>query len=213
MSKSTEMIPEDSNIPHTPNIPEKKIQGKKPQAKPFFTANKEKERDLLKMNSEAVDLTERLQKATGSENDIIARVELSSSVGAAIPFGKHKIEDTLDFSNSIALTMEALAPQDEIEGHLVSQLAVLQQHSMYWLAKAVNTERVDFANVYLNGASKMLARHHETIETLMRYRRRGEQRVHVEHVHVHEGGQAIVGNVNTGGGSNQKAGEGPHAKV
>ena len=32
-------------------------------------------------------------------------------------------------------------------------------------------------------------------EVLLKYRRRGEQRVHVEHVHVHNGGKAIVGNI------------------
>jgi hypothetical protein len=194
--------------------PENKSQRKASKAKqPFFMLSKEEGCDSLKLSDGVDDLSERLHKATGSENDVIARVELSSSVKAAVPFGKQNIESTLDYSNSVSLTMEALAPQDEIEGHLVSQLAVLQQHSMYWLMKAINTERVDFANIYMNGASKMLARHHETIETLMRYRRRGEQRVHVEHVHVHEGGQAIVGNVSTGEGLNKKVAEGPHAKV
>ena len=31
-----------------------------------------------------------------------------------------------------------------------------------------------------------------------------EQKVTVEHVHVHHGGQAIVGNVSTGGGDDTK---------
>jgi hypothetical protein len=34
------------------------------------------------------------------------------------------------------------------------------------------------------------------MEALIRYRRRGEQTVRVEHVHVHPGGQAVVGIVN-----------------
>lgn len=42
------------------------------------------------------------------------------------------------------------------------------------------------------------------METLNKMRRGGEQHVRVEHVHVHQGGQAIVGNVtqhkHTGGG-------------
>jgi hypothetical protein len=37
------------------------------------------------------------------------------------------------------------------------------------------------------------------IEALKRYRSRAEQTVRVEHVTVNEGGQAIVGNVSTGG--------------
>ncbi len=43
------------------------------------------------------------------------------------------------------------------------------------------------------------------VEALKRYRSAGDQTVRVEHVTVNEGGQAIVGNVATGGrGSAQK---------
>jgi len=115
--------------------------------------------------------------------------------------------------NTIAESIRAMGPQDEYEGQLISQLVVLHEQAMEWLGKAKRTERVDFANVYLNGASKLLTRHHETLEALLKYRRKGEQRVHVEHVHVYGGGQAIVGNVSPGSGLNQKLEEGPHAKV
>ena len=52
------------------------------------------------------------------------------------------------------------------------------------------------------------------VEALKRYRSGGEQTVTVQHVHVAEGGQAIVGNVTApepGGGANEKAKEQPHA--
>jgi hypothetical protein len=39
-----------------------------------------------------------------------------------------------------------------------------------------------------------------------------QQTVKVEHVHVHEGGQAIVGNVETGGGA-QKSKDQAHAEL
>ena len=41
------------------------------------------------------------------------------------------------------------------------------------------------------------------VEALKRYRSKGEQKVTVEHVTVNEGGQAIVGNVETGGGGSR----------
>ncbi len=51
------------------------------------------------------------------------------------------------------------------------------------------------------------------VEALKRYRTGGEQRVVVEHVHVHEGGRAIVGTVNQGGrGTNETRDQG-HAKA
>jgi len=50
------------------------------------------------------------------------------------------------------------------------------------------------------------------LEALNRHRGKGQQKVTVEHVHVHEGGQAMVGNVQTRGGAKPKAEDQPHAK-
>jgi hypothetical protein len=44
-----------------------------------------------------------------------------------------------------------------------------------------------------------------------RYRSTGEQSIRVQHVTVNEGGQAIVGNVKTGGGGNPKNQSQSHA--
>jgi hypothetical protein len=50
------------------------------------------------------------------------------------------------------------------------------------------------------------------LEALNRHRGKGQQKVTVEHVHVHQGGQAIVGSVTAaGGGSPSKSEEQPHA--
>ena len=50
-------------------------------------------------------------------------------------------------------------------------------------------------------------------EALQRYRGKGQQKVTVEHVHVHTGGQAIVGSVRqSGGGRDNDENRGqPHA--
>jgi hypothetical protein len=42
------------------------------------------------------------------------------------------------------------------------------------------------------------------LEALNRHRGKGQQKVTIEHVHVHEGGQAVVGVVETPGGGGQK---------
>jgi len=52
----------------------------------------------------------------------------------------------------------------------------------------------------LNQASKLSRTYATLLESLNRHRGKGQQKVTVEHVHVHEGGQAIVGAVETGGG-------------
>ena len=52
------------------------------------------------------------------------------------------------------------------------------------------------------------------VSALKGYRSKGEQKMTVQHVHVAEGGQAIVGNANApaeGGGARGKTGDQPHA--
>jgi hypothetical protein len=48
---------------------------------------------------------------------------------------------------------------------------------------------------HLNQANKLSRTYSTLVETLNRQRGKGQQKVTVEHVQVHEGGQAIVGNV------------------
>jgi len=67
-------------------------------------------------------------------------------------------------------------------------------------------ERYDTSNHYGNLAIKLLRLHNETIETLGRYRRGGEQKVTVQHVNVNEGGKAIIGNVSGVGETNKNGG-------
>jgi hypothetical protein len=48
-----------------------------------------------------------------------------------------------------------------------------------------------------NLAVKLLRTYVAQLEAFQRYRGKGQQNVTVEHVHVHQGGQAIVGHVET----------------
>ena len=52
----------------------------------------------------------------------------------------------------------------------------------------------------LNQANKLSRTYANLVEALNRHRGKGQQKISVEHVHVHAGGQAIVGAVETGGG-------------
>jgi hypothetical protein len=63
------------------------------------------------------------------------------------------------------------------------------------------------------GDPNKLSRTYATLlEALNRHRGKGQQKVTVEHVHVHSGGQAVVGVVDgLGGGDQAKSEEQPHA--
>jgi hypothetical protein len=64
----------------------------------------------------------------------------------------------------------------------------------------------------LNQANKLSRTYATLLESLNRHRGKGAQKVTVEHVHVHAGGQAVVGTVETpGGGVSPKSKDQPHA--
>jgi hypothetical protein len=64
----------------------------------------------------------------------------------------------------------------------------------------------------LNQANKLSRSYTVLLDALNRHRGKGQQKVTVEHVHVHAGGQAVVGNVETpGGGITPKPEDQPHA--
>ena len=65
----------------------------------------------------------------------------------------------------------------------------------------------------LNQANKLSRTYTTLLEALNRHRGKGQQKVTVEHVHVHAGGQAVVGMVEApGGGDRPKSEDQPHAK-
>jgi len=107
-----------------------------------------------------------------------------------------------------------IKPMDELEGMLAAQLIACHNASMECYRRAMIGEQTfEGRRENLNQANKLSRTYATLLESLNRHRGKGQQKVTVEHVHVHEGGQAIVGNVESpGGGFASKSKEQPHAK-
>ena len=114
--------------------------------------------------------------------------------------------------------MIGIAPKDEIEGMLAAQMVATHNAAMECYRRAMISEQNFVArNQNLSFASKLSRTYTMQVEALQKYRGKVQQKVTVEHVHVHEGGQAIVGNVERpapilGVGTHEKIKEQPHAK-
>jgi hypothetical protein len=92
--------------------------------------------------------------------------------------------------------IEAAAPKDEFEGALAVQMAYTHTAAMAVLAKldvAFATERRVAA--FGSAAARLMRAYATQVEVLRRLRNGGQQYVRVEHVHVNDGGQAVIGNV------------------
>ena len=107
-----------------------------------------------------------------------------------------------------------IRPRDELESMIASQLIVTHNAAMECHRRAMIGEQTfDGRSDNLNQANKLSRTYTLLLDALNRHRGKGQQKVTVEHVHVHEGGQAIVGHVeHKGEGAGKKIEGQPHAK-
>ena len=101
--------------------------------------------------------------------------------------------------NFMLAVVKGVEPKDQMEAMLAAQMAAVHNATMTFarrLAHVDNIPQQDSAERAFNKLARTFA---SQVEALKRYRTGGEQKVTVEHVHVHQGGQAIVGSVTHGG--------------
>jgi hypothetical protein len=100
--------------------------------------------------------------------------------------------------NAAIAMISADKPGNEMEAALSLQGAALHMVAMAVMARIGGAAGGPHRLPGLASATAKLIRAYcTTVETRRRLRSGGEQSIRVEHVHVHEGGQAIVGAVNS----------------
>jgi hypothetical protein len=108
--------------------------------------------------------------------------------------------------------LSGIAPKDELEGMMAAQLVAAHSAAMECYRRAMIGEQTfEGRRENLGQANKLSRTFAALMDALDRHRGKGQQYVKVEHVHVHQGGQAIVGTVNPGGGEPTKSEDQPHA--
>jgi hypothetical protein len=113
--------------------------------------------------------------------------------------------------NAALAAMHGMTPKDEAEAMLVAQMLATHSAAMIALRRLKAAENIPQQDSNGNLAVKLLRTYAIQLEALARYRGKGQQTVRVEHVHVHSGGQAIVGAVATGGRGTDEIERQPHA--
>jgi hypothetical protein len=136
---------------------------------------------------------DRLNKILGTaSSDFVNASLVQIQAAARSPWGT-----VSEQSMNAALAMiEAANTKDEIEGALAVQMACTHVAAMALLAKLdaqfVSERRVA---AFGSAASRLLRAFAMQVEVLRRLRHGAHQYIRVEHVHINEGGQAVIGNV------------------
>lgn len=135
---------------------------------------------------------ERMKRASGTEEkDLQVRLLFQAVNAISDVVGKEV--------STLAHVQQALigiAPKDELEGMIAVQMVAIHSLTMDCVRLAAHPQQTDRGvEGYVNRTAKLGRTFAALTEALGRYRSRGQQRMTVEHVHVHPGGQAIVGQV------------------
>ena len=117
-------------------------------------------------------------------------------------------------ASAVLAGLVGIGANDELEGMMAAQLIAAHSAAMECYRRAMlGDQTFEGRHENLNQANKLSRSFAVLLDALNRHRGKGQQKVTVEHVHVHSGGQAVVGMVDApGGGDRPKSQEQPDAK-
>lgn len=103
--------------------------------------------------------------------------------------------------NGCMSAFTGIKPQDELEAMLAIQMVAVHNMSMEMTKRAMLPEQtIEGVNNNINRITKLMRTYTQQVEALQKYRTKGNQKITVQHVQVNDGGKAIVGDINQGGG-------------
>ena len=148
--------------------------------------------DLFYMGTHNLDLT----------TNIINQVIRVCSSGNKEP------EAITNKANASMAAILEIDPQDSTELMLAAQMVTVHNLTMEMSRRAllVEDQTEDAVNFNINRTTKLMRTYMAQMEALNKYRNKGKQQITVQHVNVNDGGQAIVGDVNQGGGNGKMVG-------
>jgi len=161
------------------NKPDKQKSGSKVQK----TTAREQMKQIAKLafNTEDTDLAERLLNQSFG----VTRAGLDA-------------EAQLDAVGAVVALVQGFKPKDNFERMLSAQIVGTHEAAMECLRRANLSEQTfEGRDMNLKHAEKLLVIYTRQIDAFDKHRGKGRQKITVEHVNVHPGGQAVIGDVHT----------------
>jgi hypothetical protein len=98
--------------------------------------------------------------------------------------------------NGLVAAVSEINPRDPVESMLAAQMVSCHTQVMRLLEKVATKDlAADLTVRYLRLADRLARTYARQMEVLSSYRRKGSQKMTVEHITINDGGQAIVGNI------------------
>ena len=160
------------------------------------------------------DLQGTLRSIGGSASDLWNNILFNQAIGG-LWMASSEEEGRDRQRTATLLALAAIGPKDELEAMMAAQLLAAHNATMECYRRAMHPEQTfQGRSEELTQANKLSRTYATLVEALNRHRGKGQQKVTVEHVHVHAGGQAVVGVVEPAGGRGEaNSKDQPHAKA
>ena len=108
----------------------------------------------------------------------------------------------INATNFALAAIAGIEPKDEIEAMLAAQMAAVHNATMRYAMLLTHSDTIRQQDSNSRALNQLARTFTAQVEALKRHRSSGQQVV-VKHVTVNDGGQAVVGNVQTGGRGKQ----------
>jgi hypothetical protein len=145
-----------------------------------------------KSDSASQPLAKVTKEVCSTDDKALQQRLVAQATGAVTDF-QDRVQEGMDY---VSAAMRAIRPQEGVEDLLAAQIVGMHTLAMEFMLRAAWRQQPDLGvEANLNRAVKAVGAVARLTEALSRYRGKAEQKMTVEHVHVHKGGQAIVGAV------------------
>jgi len=165
------------------------------------TKKKQSQNTIKNIKSKELDKKKELSKKTRKETQSPDNFEklLRCQVLFCLP---EVIRTDKKIKEMIISLMQSIEPNDAIESMITAQMIAVHIASMHMSSQCMtNNQTAEGMKLFTNLMTKLMRTSTNQVEALQRYRGKGKQVIQVQHVQVNDGGQAIVGNVQGGGGN------------
>jgi len=121
----------------------------------------------------------------------LASIELSGVVNSVLSSSNRNPEQI----QALVSLYREIGVENPVESMLLSQMVSVHKHAMKLMAQANEISSATTSEAIMNMVNKLMRTFTSQVEAFEKLKRGGRQVIKVDHVHVHEGGQAIVGNI------------------
>ena len=179
-----------------------------PVADKLPSVHSEPETEVVRRQGEAI--IARARKATGvSAEGVAIGLAIQAAVFPVGGDGEGGPERKREQVSVAVETLEEMKPEGALQSMLAVQMIGVHNTAIKFLMQAADKDQTfEGADANVLRATRLMRLFNDQLEAFAKLKgKTSEQKVTVEHVHVHEGGQAIVGNVTRNDGAHLGEGE------